>query len=96
MPRFDAASSSMTSSDVASWMETQEAQRRHGVVVGASNDWQFSDFARIFASDVLPVPRGPANRYAWRTRPASIALPSVRTTWRCPTTSDRSCGRYFR
>ena len=34
----------------------------HGVSVGPSA--QFSERARIFASDVLPVPREPTNRYA--------------------------------
>src|SRR6185437_16156435 len=57
---------------------------------------QFSPFARIRASDVLPVPRGPANRYACRTWPEEIAFLSVRTIASCPTTSSKSCGRYFR
>ena len=35
---------------------------------------QFSAFARIRASEVLPVPRGPAKRYAWRTCPRVIAF----------------------
>ena len=47
------------------------------------------------AIEVLPVPRGPAKRYAWRTA-ASIAFLSVRTTASWPTTSSKVCGRYFR
>ena len=39
--------------------------------------------------DVLPVPRGPAKRYAWRTVSPVIALLSVRTTASCPTTSAK-------
>jgi hypothetical protein len=62
MPRLLAASSSMTSSDAELWIDTQDAQRLHGVVVGPSASRQFSDFARILASDVFAVPRGPANR----------------------------------
>ena len=37
----------------------------HGVAVGPCA--QLSALATIRASEVLPVPRGPANRYAWRT-----------------------------
>src|SRR3954451_4408120 len=48
------------------------------------------------AIEVLPVPRGPAKRYAWRTASVPIALLSVRTTASCPTTSAKLWGRYFR
>jgi hypothetical protein len=41
---------------------------------------QFRLFARMRAIDVLPVPRGPAKRYAWRTCPEAIAFFNVRTT----------------
>ena len=60
MPRWLAASSSMTSIDVASWMVRHDSHSLHGLVVGPCS--QLSALARIFASDVLPVPRGPANR----------------------------------
>ena len=66
IPRWLAASISMTSIAVASWIVRQDSHTRHGVVVGPFS--QFSDLARILAIDVLPVPRGPANRYAWATR----------------------------
>jgi hypothetical protein len=59
---LDAASISMTSSDVAPAIDTHDSQRPHGVSVGPSAAWQFSDAARIFAIDVLPVPREPTNR----------------------------------
>ena len=57
---FDAASISITSSDVALAIDTHESQTPHGDVVGPCS--QFSDAARIFAIDVLPVPREPTNR----------------------------------
>ena len=60
MPRWLAASSSITSIDVASWMLRHDSHSLHGVVVGPCS--QFSALARIFAIDVLPVPRGPAKR----------------------------------
>ena len=58
---FDAASISITSSDVAEAIETQEPHSPHGVIVGPPRS-QFSDAARIFAIEVLPVPREPTNR----------------------------------
>ncbi len=57
---FDAASISITSSEVAPAIERQDSQTPHGVTVGPFT--QFSDAARIFAIDVLPVPREPTNR----------------------------------
>ena len=89
---FDAASISTTSSDVADAIARQDSQTPHGVTVGPPLE-QFSDAARIFAIDVLPVPREPTNRYAWCTRPCSSALRSVRTTCSCPTTSANVRGR---
>jgi hypothetical protein len=65
MPRCEAASISTTSSDVPFAIVTQALQTLSGVAVGP---WaQFRPFARIRASDVFPVPLGPAKRYAWRT-----------------------------
>ena len=58
---LDAASISITSSDVAFAIETHDSQMPHGAVVGPPRS-QFSDAARIFAIDVLPVPREPTNR----------------------------------
>ena len=57
---FDAASISMTSSDVALAIETHESQTPQGVTVGPCS--QFRQAARILAIDVLPVPREPTNR----------------------------------
>ena len=94
IPRCDAASISTTSIDVPLVIATQALQVLSGVGVGPCA--QFSAFARIRAIEVLPVPRGPAKRYAWRTCPPAIAFFSVRTTASCPTTSSKSWGRYFR
>src|SRR5215213_8242580 len=91
---LDAASISMTSSDAAAAIARQESHSPHGATVGP---WtQFSDAARIFAIDVLPVPREPTNRYAWWTLPCSTALESVRTMWGWPTTSANVRGRWRR
>ncbi len=94
MPRCDAASISTTSSDEPAAIAMQTLHALSGVVVGPCA--QLSAFARMRAIDVFPVPRGPAKRYAWRSLSPSIALRSVRTTASCPTTSEKSCGRYFR
>ena len=56
----DAASISITSSDVALWIATHASQTPHGSIVGPFT--QFRQAARIFAIDVLPVPREPTNR----------------------------------
>jgi hypothetical protein len=57
---FDAASISITSSDVAEAIDRQESHSPQGEAVGP---WtQFSEAARIFAIEVLPVPREPTNR----------------------------------
>ena len=91
---LDAASISITSSDVALAIDTHDSQTPHGETVGPCS--QFSEAARIFAIDVLPVPREPTNRYAWWTLSCSIALESVRTTCSCPTTSANERGRWRR
>ncbi len=59
---LDAASISITSSEAAFAIPRQESHSPHGVTVGPFT--QFSDAARIFAIEVLPVPREPTNRYA--------------------------------
>ena len=72
-----------------------EQELAHGVAV-TPLVMQLRLLARIRAIDVLPVPRGPAKRYACRTCSDVIAFFSVRTTASCPTTSSNVCGRYFR
>ena len=56
----DAASISITSSELAEAIETHESQTPHGSTVGPLT--QFRQAARIFAIDVLPVPREPTKR----------------------------------
>ncbi len=58
--RFEAASISSTSSEVPAPIARHDSHSPHGVTVGPLT--QFSDRARIFASEVLPVPREPTNR----------------------------------
>ena len=94
MPRCEAASISITSSDEPAEIATHAWHVLSGVAVGPCS--QLTDFARIRASDVLPVPRGPAKRYACRTLSCSIAFVSVRTTASWPTTSAKVWGRYLR
>ena len=65
MPRCEAASISTTSSEVPAAIARQAWQVPSGSGVGPCT--QLSAFARIRASEVFPVPRGPAKRYAWRT-----------------------------
>ena len=60
MPRCEAASISITSSDVPFAIVTHGLQTLSGVGVGPCT--QFRPLARIRASEVLPVPRGPAKR----------------------------------
>ena len=72
---FDAASISITSSEVARAIDRHDSHSPHGSVVGPRS--QFRHAARIFAIEVLPVPREPTNRYAWWTLPRSTALRSV-------------------
>src|SRR3954452_11291318 len=91
---LDAASISMTSIEVALAIETHDSQTPHGVVVGPFT--QFRHAARIFAIEVLPVPREPTNRLAWWTLPCSTVLESVRTTCSWPTTSAKVRGRWRR
>ncbi len=57
---FDAASISITSSELALAIETHDSHSPHGSVVGPFT--QFRHAARIFAMLVLPVPREPTNR----------------------------------
>ena len=59
---FEAASISITSSDVAEAIETHESHTPHGLTVGVGGPSQLRQAARIFAMLVLPVPREPTNR----------------------------------
>ena len=70
-------------------------RRRTGRAFGRRSV-QLSALARIRASDVLPVPRGPVNRIACATRPVATALRSVATTASWPTISENVCARQRR
>ena len=99
MPRWEAASISMTSRDSAAAMRTQLSQTPHGwwwapcSGAAGSGPLQLRALARMRAMLVLPVPRGPANTYPWATVFSVMALVSVRATWSWPTTSANVCGR---
>ena len=58
--RFEAASISITSSEVPAAIVRHDSHSPQGVTVGPST--QLSERARIFAIEVLPVPREPTNR----------------------------------
>src|SRR5438445_8045822 len=91
---FEAASISITSSELARAIDTHESHCPHGSIVGPRS--QLRHAARILAIEVLPVPREPTNRYAWCTRSRATALRSVRTTACWPTTSSKLRGRCLR
>ena len=95
MPRFDAASISMTSSAEPSRIETHASHVSQGSALGP-RFVQLIALARIRASDVLPVPRGPVNRSACATLPVATALRSVATTASCPTISLKVWARQRR
>ncbi len=58
--RFEAASISITSIEVPAAIERQDSHSPQGSSVGPFT--QLSERARIFAIEVLPVPREPTNR----------------------------------
>ena len=89
-----AASISCTSVERPAAISSQKAQVPQGVSVGPFS--QFSERAKMRASVVLPVPRGPVSRSAWGTRSVRIALRSAVVTWFWPTTSSKACGRHLR
>ena len=77
-PLFDAASISMTSIKLPSFMARQLAHSQHGLAA-TSSDSQLSALASIRAVVVFPVPRVPQNRYACPVRPDAIWLFNIRT-----------------
>ena len=92
-PLLLAASISTTSRIDPSSRPRQTGQTPHGSPSCGSR--QLTALARIFAQVVLPVPREPVNRYACEIRPAISSFFSVTVTCGWPTTSAKSCGRYF-
>ena len=63
-PVLLAASISIISSAAPRAIELHTSQIPQGCAVGTGLAIQLRDFARILALEVLPVPRGPVNRYA--------------------------------
>ncbi|MNS60630.1 hypothetical protein D3C72_936370 [compost metagenome] len=93
-PLLEAASISITSRLLPLVISRQLAHVPQGKSVGPLA--QLTLLARMRATEVLPVPRGPQNRYAWPSRPCLIADASVRATGSWPTSSAKVAGRYLR
>ena len=91
---FEAASNSITFSDVPAAISSHMGHTPHGLSVGPFT--QFSALAKMRAVLVFPVPRGPTKRYACASRFCPMAFFSVRTMCSCPTISSKVCGRYLR
>ena len=91
MPRCEAASISTTSSELP--FAIARATGLSGSKSAFGPPCALRALARMRASEVFPVPRGPAKRYACRTWSCSIAFLSVRTTASWPTTWPKSSGR---
>ena len=72
MPRLLAASISIRSSVVPSRIETHDTHRSQASP--SCRSVQLRALARMRASEVLPVPRGPTNRTAWLTRSDADAV----------------------
>jgi len=94
IPRFDAASTSMTSSAVPASIARQFSHVLSGSGVGPCT--QSIHRAKILAADVFPLPRGPENRYACAILPEESAVRKVRTTASWPTRSVNDFGRHVR
>ena len=75
-------------------MARQLSQVPSGSGVGPFS--QLTPIASTLAVEVLPVPLGPENRYAWATLPVSMARRSVRTTGSWPAIVWNVRGRHLR
>src|SRR6266852_2886575 len=93
-PPLEAASISTRSRARLSRAATHSAQVLHGSPSSAFG--QLTARNRILAALVLPVPRGPVNRYACDGRPSLTAFFSVRVTCSWPTISSKRRGRQRR
>src|SRR3990172_2800993 len=91
---LEAPSISITSRLLESRISLQLSHWLQGVTDGPLT--QFNDLAKTLAVVVFPVPRGPANKYAWAIRFSLIALDRVVTICSCPAISDRDPGLYLR
>ena len=77
-PVLLAASISITSNAEPLAIAWQASHSPQGLAVGLLLFRQFKDFARILALEVLPVPRGPVNKYAGAIFSCSRALLKVK------------------
>src|SRR5438552_13224260 len=93
-PPLEAASISTRSRARLSKAATHNAHVLHGSPSSAFG--QLTARNRILAALVLPVPRGPVNRYACDGRPSLTALRRVRVTCSWPTISSNRRGRQRR
>ena len=89
-----AASISCTSVEVPFWIARTASSSGAGVSVGPFS--ALRQLAKMRASVVLPVPRGPVSRIACGMRPERIALRSGVVTCVCPVTSSKVRGRHLR
>src|SRR5216684_7604616 len=93
-PPLEAASISTRSRARFSAAATHNAQVLHGSPSSAFG--QLTARNRIRAALVLPVPRGPVNRYACDGRPSLTAFFRVRVTCSWPKISSKRRGRQRR
>src|ERR1044071_1181753 len=94
MPRLLAPSISRTFIELPATISLQLLHSSQGVTVGPFS--QFNALAKMRAVVVLPVPRGPTNRYAWAMRLFLIAFLSVWVMCSWPMTSSNCCGLHLR
>src|SRR5262249_38628301 len=91
---LEAASISKTHGGLQAVTSTHCVHTWQGSAVGPFSHRK--DLARILALDVLPVPRGPVNKYACDIFSLAMALDSVLATDACPTSWPSDCGRCFK
>jgi len=94
IPRFEAASISITSIELPPVTLRQFSQSLQGSTPGPFK--QFKAFAITFAVVVFPVPRGPQKRYACAVLLFLSAFCRVRLICSCPTISKKFCGLHSR
>ncbi len=94
IPLLLAASISITSISVPAVIALQCSHSMHGWLFSPLS--QFRALARMRATVVLPVPLGPANKYAWDVLPVSTDPFRMRTTVSWPMTLSNVVGRYLR
>src|SRR5205823_4603460 len=93
MPRFEAASISITSTAPPAAISMQLAHTPQGWLVGP--EMQFRHRARMRATVVFPVPRCPEKIYPCAIRFCAMAFSRVVLTCSWLTTSANDWGRYF-